>query len=61
LRWPVVRPELLDILACPKCKKKVTLDERGKYLVCMNCRIKYPVNEHGIPIMLIERAEPLDA
>ncbi len=33
----------------------------GKYLVCTQCRIKYPVNEHGIPIMLIERAEPLDA
>lgn len=57
----MVRPELLDILACPKCKQKVALDERGKYLVCTRCRIKYPVNEHGIPIMLIERAEPLDA
>ena len=57
----MIRPELLEILACPKCKQKVALDERGKSLVCTNCRIKYPVNEHGIPIMLIERAEPLDA
>lgn len=57
----MVRPELLEILACPKCKQKVTLDARGKYLVCAPCRVKYPVNEHGIPIMLIERAEPLDA
>ena len=57
----MVRQELLDILACPKCKQKVTLDEKGTYLVCMRCRVKYPVNEHGIPIMLIERAEPLDA
>jgi hypothetical protein len=57
----VVRPELLEILACPRCKEKVTLDERGRYLVCSRCRIKYPVSEQGIPIMLIERAEPLDA
>ncbi|HEX5132002.1 MAG TPA: Trm112 family protein [Candidatus Krumholzibacteria bacterium] len=57
----MVRPELLEILACPKCKDKVALDENGKYLVCAKCRVKYPVNEHGIPIMLIERAEPLDA
>ena len=57
----MVRSELLEILACPKCKQKVVLDERGRSLVCMQCRIRYPVNEHGIPIMLIERAEPLDA
>jgi uncharacterized protein YbaR (Trm112 family) len=57
----MVRPELLEILACPKCKQKVVLDERGRFLVCLQCRIRYPVNEHGIPIMLIERAEPLDA
>jgi uncharacterized protein YbaR (Trm112 family) len=57
----MVRPELLEILACPQCKEKVVLDERGRYLVCVRCRIKYQVNEHGIPIMLIERAEPLDA
>ena len=57
----MVRPELLEILACPKCKEKVVLDERGRYLVCTRCRIKYPVTEQGIPIMLIERAEPLDA
>ena len=57
----MVRPELLEILACPRCKEKVTLDERGRYLVCSRCRVKYPVSEQGIPIMLIERAEPLDA
>ncbi len=57
----MVRQELLDILACPKCKQKVALDAQSKYLVCTRCRVKYPVNEHGIPIMLIDRAEPLDA
>jgi len=57
----LIRLELLEILACPKCKEKVVLDERARVLVCNRCRLKYPVNEHGIPIMLIERADPLDA
>jgi uncharacterized protein YbaR (Trm112 family) len=57
----LITPELLAILACPKCKSKVTLDDDGKYLVCRQCRLKYPVNEQGIPIMLIDRAQPLES
>ena len=55
----MIKQELLDILACPKCKEKVTLDESGKYLICDRCKLKYPINEQGIPIMLIDRAESL--
>jgi uncharacterized protein YbaR (Trm112 family) len=57
----LIKPELLEILACPKCKQKVELDEAGENLLCHNCKLKYPVNELGIPIMLIDRAEPLDS
>ena len=57
----MIKPELLEILACPKCKQKVELDEAGENLLCHNCKLKYPVNELGIPIMLIDRAEPLDS
>lgn len=57
----MVKPELLEILACPKCKKKVVLDEAGTFLVCHECRLKYPINEKGIPVMTIDRAEPLDS
>jgi hypothetical protein len=57
----VINPELLEILACPKCKGKVILDDAGEYLACDECKLKYPVNEHGIPIMLIDRAEPLES
>ena len=53
----MIKRELLDILACPKCKEKVELDEAGKYLVCQPCKLKYPINEQDIPIMLIDRAE----
>jgi uncharacterized protein YbaR (Trm112 family) len=55
----MVRKDLLDILACPRCKEKVILSEDGSWLVCESCAVRYPVEE-DIPIMLIERAEPLD-
>lgn len=47
---------LLDILACPACKKPVKLDKER--LICQNvsCGLKYPVRD-GIPVMLIEEAE----
>ena len=48
--------ELLDILACPKCKTPVRLD--GNTLACTNrnCGLVYPIR-NGIPVMLIEEAE----
>ena len=48
--------ELLDILACPKCKGPVIPEDGGKFLVCYNCRLKYRV-EDDIPVMLIDEAE----
>jgi len=57
----MIKPELLNILACPRCKEKVVLDEAGKYLLCNACQLKYPVNEKGIPVMLIDRAEPISS
>ncbi len=55
----MIKKELLDILACPRCKEKVVLNEAGTYLVCGKCRLRYPV-EDDIPIMLIDRAEKAD-
>lgn len=57
----MIKQELLDILACPKCKEKVVPDESGKYLICRTCKLKYPINEQDIPIMLIDRAETLES
>ena len=54
------RRELVDILACPKCKEKVELDPAESYLTCRRCKLRYPINEQGIPIMLIDRAEKLE-
>ena len=46
--------ELLEILACPVCKGRVTLADGA--IVCSSCRRKYPVRD-GIPVMLPEEAE----
>ena len=55
----MVNKDLLDILACPRCKEKVVLDEDGRWLVCGRCSVKYPIEE-DIPIMLVDRAVDLE-
>ena len=50
--------ELLDILACPKCKGDIRLNASGSGLICDNCRLVYQIRD-GIPIMLIDEAEAL--
>jgi uncharacterized protein YbaR (Trm112 family) len=48
--------ELLEILACPKCKGEIHPDAGEEKLLCANCRLAYPVRD-GIPVMLIDEAE----
>jgi uncharacterized protein YbaR (Trm112 family) len=50
-----ISQELLEILACPKCKGDVHLNEKGDGLVCESCRLSYPIQD-DIPIMLIDEA-----
>ncbi len=54
-----IKKELLDILACPKCKGDIVYDEERDRLICHNCKIYYEIKD-GIPIMLIEEAKPLE-
>jgi uncharacterized protein YbaR (Trm112 family) len=48
--------QLLDVLACPKCKGNVKVE--GEKIVCQNpqCGLRYPIR-NGIPVMLIDEAE----
>ena len=50
--------DLLDILACPKCKGEIKLNESQDGLVCNACKLVYPIKD-DIPIMLIDEAKPL--
>jgi uncharacterized protein len=51
--------ELLEILACPKCKGEVFLNDSKDGLVCDKCKLVYEIRE-DIPVMLIDEAKPLD-
>lgn len=50
--------ELLDILACPKCKGELTLTDAEDGLVCDADKLVYPIREE-IPVMLVDEAVPL--
>ncbi|MBC8204433.1 Trm112 family protein [bacterium] len=52
----MLKKELLDILACPKCKGDLEYDQENEVLICHACRLKYEVKD-DIPIMLIDEAE----
>jgi len=54
-----ISQELLEILACPKCKGGIRLNESKDGLICDNCKLLYEIRD-GIPIMLIEEAKPLE-
>ena len=51
-----ISKDLLDILACPKCKGDIHLNESGDGLICDACRLMYPIKD-DIPVMLIDEAE----
>jgi len=50
-----ISKELLDILACPKCKGDIYLNDTGDGLICNACRLMYPIKD-DIPVMLIDEA-----
>lgn len=54
----VISKELLEVLACPKCKGPVAL--RGEALECDSCGLRYRIDD-GIPVMLIDEAEKIRA
>lgn len=59
----MITPELADILACPVCKGPVAEDAPAQALVCRNCRLAFPVRNHGgkmLPVMLVEEARQID-
>ena len=58
-----ISKELLEILACPKCKGDLKLVDKfpiykEEGLVCEKCRLLYPIRD-DIPVMLIDEAIPI--
>ncbi len=57
-RKMTISKDLLDILACPKCKGDIHLNESGDGLICESCRLMYAIRD-DIPVMLIDEAVKL--
>ena len=51
-----IKKELLEILACPACRGKITYNDERDTLDCQSCRRRYPIRDE-IPVMLVEEAE----
>ena len=52
--------KLLDILVCPICKGRLHLNHEREALICRADKFAFPIQD-GIPVMLEDRAIPLDA
>jgi uncharacterized protein YbaR (Trm112 family) len=52
--------ELLNILACPKCKGDIYINDTNDGLICDNCKLLYEIRD-DIPIMLIDEAKSIDS
>jgi uncharacterized protein len=50
--------ELIDILACPKCKGALSLRTDESAFECPVCRLSYKVLD-DIPNFIVEEAEPM--
>lgn len=52
-----LKKELVELLACPKCKGGLTVTPAGDGLACPACGVVYPVRD-DIPVMLVDQAVP---
>lgn len=52
-----IKPEVVELLACPRpdCRGKLNLQEDR--LVCAKCGLRYRIEE-GWPVLIPEEAEP---
>jgi len=46
--------DLFDILACPLCLAELNYSKDYKYLICVKCKEKYPIN-NGVPNLLVPK------
>lgn len=51
--------QLIKHLACPISNSKLEWDKENNRLISRVANVAYPI-ENGIPVMLPERAEPLE-
>lgn len=50
-----IEKKILELLACPKCKSKLIINDTDDHLNCLTCNLTYPIND-GVPVLLLEEA-----
>ena len=53
----MIDDELLEIIACPRCKG--TIQEKEMFLTCRKCELAFPVLNESVPNMILEEAWPI--
>jgi uncharacterized protein YbaR (Trm112 family) len=51
---------LLDLLVCPLCKGRLSVNASRTELICRGDRLGFPVRD-GVPVMLEDQARSLNA
>lgn len=51
----VIKPELLEIYACPACHARLELKADNSSLRCVACHRAYPIRDE-IPVLMVEEA-----
>jgi len=54
----MIDKELLEVLACPKCKGELLYNAEKDVLICESCGVYYEIKE-GIPVLLPDSGKPL--
>lgn len=50
-----IKPDLLEIYACPACRAKIKPTADGSGLKCVACHRVYPIRDE-IPVLIVEEA-----
>lgn len=58
-RSAAVDPKLLELLACPLTKGRLSYDRERRELVSASAKLAYPIRD-GVPIMLPSEARSLE-
>ena len=52
----MLNKQVLNIMACPSCKKRVKHDKYNMIFICHDCNLKFNINQK-IPQMIIDEAQ----
>lgn len=53
-----INPQLLEVIACPRCLAQLQYDQENQRLICCYEHIAYPI-KNGVPVLLADKAEIL--